>query len=69
MLIINSNTLPKLHFLKLATIRSSSLFHSSIATAPGSTKWLSISHFAWHNLAALPILRSPSLRPLVPQSG
>jgi hypothetical protein len=40
-----------------------------IATAPGSTKWLSISHFAWHNLAALPIPRSPSPRPLVPQSG
>jgi hypothetical protein len=37
--------------------------------APGSTKWLSISHFAWHNLAALPIPCYPSLWPLVPQSG
>jgi hypothetical protein len=26
-----------------------------IVMAPGSTKWLSVSHFAWHNLAALPI--------------
>jgi hypothetical protein len=76
MLVINSVTLLRLHFLQLATTRSSSLFHSflnipsfinPIATAPGSTKWLSISHFAWHNLAALPI-PSPS-RPLDPQSG
>jgi hypothetical protein len=108
----NSVTLLRMHFLRLATTRSPALtshhhllfishnlhFILPIATAPGSTKWLSISHFAWHNLAALPITiphrygpwfhkvaehftlclaqpgrpphtRSPSLRPLVPQSG
>jgi hypothetical protein len=47
MLIINSNTLHKLHFLQLATKRYSSLFHSSlISVAPGSTKWQNLSHFA-----------------------
>jgi hypothetical protein len=47
MLIINSNTLPKLHFLQLATKRYSSLFHSSlISVAPSSTKWQNLSHFA-----------------------